>query len=136
MMGLDTNVLVRYLVQDDEAQCKIVNRELERAVLDGERFVISPIVLCELVWVLETAYSCSKNEVIDILEKVLRTAQFEILEKDAVWGAWDDYRDAKGDFSDYYVGRRHCQAGVDVTLTFDKALKKSAQFRVLGAAIR
>ena len=132
MKGLDTNVLIRYLVQDDPAQCAVVSRELETASRTSEHFVISPIVLCELVWVLETAYECTKDEVVNTLERVLRTAQFDVLEKDIAWGAWSDYRNGKADFSDYYLGRRHHQAGADVTLSFDKALKTSDFFQVLS----
>ena len=131
MKGLDTNVLVRYLVQDDPKQSATARRELESAAQNGERFILSPIVLCELVWVLESAYDCSKNEVVKTLEQVLRTAQFEVLEKDAVWGAWEEYRKKKGDFSDYYIGRRHRLSGADTTLTFDKALSNAPCFEVL-----
>jgi len=69
---------------------------------------------------------------LDTLERVLLTLQFDVLEKDTVWGAWRDYRDGKADFSDYYLGRRHHQAGADITLSFDKALKNSDYFRVLS----
>lgn len=131
MKGLDTNVLVRYLVQDDPKQFAAAQRELESAAQIGGRFVISPIVLCELVWVLETAYGCSKAEVVDTLERVLRTAQFDVLEKEVAWGAWEDYKSKKGDFSDYYLGKRHRQSGADTTLTFDKALSSSPFFEVL-----
>ncbi|NCC49634.1 MAG: PIN domain-containing protein [Spartobacteria bacterium] len=71
--GLDTNILVRYLVQDHPKQFAAARRELESSAQSGERFVISPFVLCELVWVLETAYDCSKEDVVDTLEQVLRT---------------------------------------------------------------
>ena len=136
MIGLDTNVLIRYLVQDDPAQCAVVAHELEQASRNGEEFLLSPIVLCELVWVLETAYECTKTEVVDTLERVLLTLQFDVLEKDTVWGAWRDYRDGKADFSDYYLGRRHHQAGADITLSFDKALKNSDYFRVLSTKMK
>jgi predicted nucleic-acid-binding protein len=131
MKGLDTNILIRYLVQDDPKQCAAVNRAFEKARYDGETFVISPIVLCEIVWVLEAAYSCTRSEIVHALERVLRTAQFEVLDKDTVWSAWSDYRDGKGDFSDFYLGRQHHVAGAELTLTFDKALKSSKYFCVL-----
>lgn len=131
MTGLDTNLLVRYLVQDDPAQFAAVAQEIDRAAQQGERFVIAPIVLCELVWVLESAYACKRAEVTGVLEQILRTAQFEVLEKDMVWGAWEDYRTGKGDFSDYYLGRRHRQAGAEMTLTFDKALSHSPLFKLV-----
>lgn len=57
MTGLDTNVLLRYLLRDDPAQAVRAERELER----DERFLVDGIVLCEVVWVLETGYSSSRR---------------------------------------------------------------------------
>ncbi len=133
MKGLDTNVLVRYLVQDDPAQSVAAVRELDRAVARGERVIIAPIVLCELVWVLETAYDFHRTDVASTLEQILRTAQFEVLDKDLVWAAWKEYQTGKGDFADYYLGLMHRRAGADRTLTFDRGLARSAFFEVLPA---
>ena len=131
MRGLDTNVLVRYLTQDDPIQSATATREIESALNRAESWIISPIVLCELVWVLESAYDCTRGEIAIALERIFRTAQFDILEKDTVWGAWTDYQDGKGDFADYYLGRRHRQEGAETTVTFDKALTASSLFHVL-----
>ena len=65
MIGLDTNVLLRYLLQDDAAQAARAARELER----DERFLIDGIVLCELVWVLEAGYGCSRADIVGALER-------------------------------------------------------------------
>lgn len=133
MIGLDTNVLVRYLVQDDPAQAATAARAIEDVAAKGEKLVISPVVLCELVWVLESAYAEPRKRVADAIERVLRTTQFEVLERDLLWMACDEYRRGPGDLADYYLGRRHRDAGADVTLTFDQALKASKHFRVLKA---
>jgi predicted nucleic-acid-binding protein len=132
MKGLDTNVLVRYLVKDDPAQFAIVERRLDLAADRKEQLLIAPVVLCELVWVLETAYGCKRAEIASTLEQILRTAQFEVLDKDIIWAAWDDYRNGKGDFADYYLGRQYEHAKAEKTLTFDKSLAHSPLFDVLG----
>ena len=116
MTGLDTNVLVRYLAQDHPAQSAAAAREIEQAARNGEKLVISPIVLCELVWVLESAYGHSRSEVAGALDRILRTAQFDLLEKDLLWPALEEYRRGPGDFADYYLGRKHGQAGAKKTL--------------------
>ncbi len=67
MIGLDTNVLVRYLTQDDPIQSKQANKLIEQSLKEG--LFINHIVLCELVWVLTRAYKRSKSEVIEIIEK-------------------------------------------------------------------
>jgi predicted nucleic-acid-binding protein len=131
--GLDTNVLVRYLTQDDEGQAEVATRTIEGAAAKGEKMLIQPIILCELVWVLESAYDFPKSDLLRALEGVLRVAQFEIAEKDTVWQALSDFRQGKGDFSDYYLGRANEKAGAAITLTFDKTLKGIPRFQVLSA---
>jgi len=131
--GLDTNVLVRYLTQDDERQAEVAAKTIEGAAAKGERMLIQPIILCELMWVLESAYDFPKTDLLRALEGVLRVAQFEIVEKDTVWQALSDYRHGKGDFSDYYLGRANEKAGAAITLTFDKTLKGLPRFHVLTA---
>ena len=95
--------------------------------------LIQPLVLCELVWVLETAYDFGKAEILGILDQIIRTREFEVADKDTVWHALAEYRRGKGDFSDYYLGRSNERDGAPQTLTFDKALKGSPRFRVLPA---
>jgi predicted nucleic-acid-binding protein len=124
MKGLDTNVLVRYLTQDHQKQARLAAKEIEGAAAKGEKLVIQPIVLCELVWVLESAYDFGKPQI---------TAQFEIADKDTVWQALNDYHKEKGDFSDYYIGRSNEKAGANVTLTFDKSLKDDKRFSLIGS---
>jgi predicted nucleic-acid-binding protein len=131
--GLDTNILVRYLTQDHPSQSAAAAREIEQAARSGTKLMISPVVLCELVWVLESAYGHSRSEVAGTLDRILRTAQFEVLEKDLLWPAVEEYRRGPGDFADYYLGRRHHQAGAEHTLTFDQHLKSSSCFHVLKA---
>ena len=72
MTGLDTNVLLRYLLRDDAAQATRADREIER----GERCLIDAVVLCELVWVLDAGYGFSRVEIATALERILSTTQF------------------------------------------------------------
>ena len=131
MTGLDTNVLVRYLTQDEPAQAKKATDIIDEAATKGEKLLIHPVVLCELVWVLETAYDYGRSDVITILDRILRTAQFDVSDKETVWTAWSDYRSGKADFADYLIGRSNRRLGATHTVTFDQALKGHKQFRVL-----
>ena len=131
MKGLDTNVLVRYLTQDDPKQSAWATREIEGAAARGEKFFLQPMVLCELVWVLESAYHLPKPDILKVLERILRTAQFEMAEKEVLWLALADYRPGKGDFSDYHLGRANQRDGAEMTLTFDRALKEDPRLQVL-----
>ena len=127
MIGLDTNVLLRYFLRDDPAQAARAGRELGR----DERFLIDGIVLCELVWVLETGYGLSRAEIGAALETVLATAQFEIDGKDLVLAALGDFRASSADFSDCLIGRRNRAAGAAQTVSFDRSLKGLGGFRLL-----
>jgi predicted nucleic-acid-binding protein len=131
MTGLDTNVLVRYLTDDDPIQSGKASTLVEESVAKGEKLLVHPVVLCELVWVLETAYDYGRSEVAATLDRILRTAQFQIPDKETVWGAWMDYRSGKGDFADYLIGRANARLGAVTTVTFDKAMKGHKHFRML-----
>ena len=131
MKGLDTNILVRYLTEDDPRQAAAALKEIEGAGKKGEKLVVQPLVLCELAWVLESAYGVGKKELLDLFERILRTAQFEIPGKDLVWRSISDYRAGRGDFSDHFLGRLNEDEGASVTITFDKALRGTPRFHVL-----
>jgi len=125
--GVDTNVLLRYIVRDEPTQAARAARELER----GERFLVGSIVLCEVVWVLETGYGFSRRDIAVTLERILATAQFEIEAKDLALAALDDFRQSTADFSDCLLGRRNRAAGAAETVTFDRSLKGLEGFRLL-----
>ena len=127
MTGVDTSVLLRYLVRDEPTQAARAARELER----GERFLVGSIVLCEVVWVLETGYGFSRRDIAVTLERILATAQFEIEAKDLALAALDDFRQSTADFSDCLLGRRNRAAGAAETVTFDRSLKGLEGFRLL-----
>ncbi len=131
MKGLDTNVLVRYLVKDDKKQAQRASAFIKNATAEGESCFINHIVICELVWVFETAYGFGKEEIVDVLEKILITKQFEIEAKDIVRGAVRDYKNGKSDLSDYLIGRINLGHGCDCTATFDRSLKNTPAFELL-----
>ena len=131
MKGLDTNVLVRYLTEDDPRQAAAAVKEIEGTGKKDEKRIVQPLVLCELAWVLDTAYGVGKKELLDVFERILRTAQFEIPGKDLVWRSLADYRAGKGDFSGHLLGRLNEDAGASITITFDRALRGNPRFHVL-----
>ncbi|MFO7865598.1 MAG: type II toxin-antitoxin system VapC family toxin [Candidatus Aminicenantes bacterium] len=131
MIGLDTNILVRYLTQDDPGQSRKAVQEIEKGLSGGHVFFIADIVMCELVWVLETGYGYSNQEIAIVLENILRTSQFQFENKDLLWASLADYRNHKGDFADYLIGRAGSKAGCHGTITFDSGLTNHPLFRVL-----
>ena len=131
MIGLDTNILVRYLTQDDAAQARKANRLIDGAVGKDERLHLDVIVLCELVWVLRGAYDFSKETVGDAVAQILDATRFSVDDRDLLREALEAYRSGQGDFSDCVLGMRNRRAGCSATATFDRGLKKNESFTVL-----
>jgi predicted nucleic-acid-binding protein len=131
MTGLDTNVLVRYLTDDDPVQARRAAAWIGTVVARGEDCFVSAIVLCELTWVLRGAYDVSKNDLLRTLDQLLATARFVIGDKDVVRAAVDTYRAGRADFADYVIGALNREAGCGKTVTFDRRLRDDADFQML-----
>ncbi len=131
MIGLDTNILVRYLTQDDEVQTKRANQAITEAVGAGETCFLSTPVICELVWVLGSSYRYPREVIVTALRAILDTEQFVFENKDILVQAVSEYALGPGDFMDYVIGRIARAAGSSHTLTFDQDLSDSRLFAVL-----
>jgi predicted nucleic-acid-binding protein len=131
MTGLDTNVLVRYIVRDDELQAQRASAYIRNATDRGKCCFINHVVLCEPVWVLEAAYGFGKKEIVDVLEKIHAVRQFEIERKDVSRLAVRDYVRGKGDFADYLIGRVNQSYGCEKTGAFDRGLRNEIPFESL-----
>lgn len=131
MKGLDTNVLVRYLVRDDEQQWRRACDYILEALGQGEVCFINNIVLCELTWVLSRAYKLSRDRVVDVLDKLLRTSSFEFENRSAVTLALQRMKNGKADFADYLVGKINQQCGCMETASFDRQVQGVEGFVIL-----
>ncbi|MBW4462982.1 MAG: type II toxin-antitoxin system VapC family toxin [Nodosilinea sp. WJT8-NPBG4] len=128
MIGLDTNILVRYLTRDDEPQWQ----QASEVIQQNQPCFIANIVLCELVWVLRGAnYRFQKAEVIGILEAMLHSAAFEFESRSTLDQALQQYKQGKADFSDYLIGAVSRQAGCTGIVSFDGELKGERGFQCL-----
>ena len=131
MIGLDTNVLVRYLVEEDDPQNRAADRFVEEALNRGESLFVNQIVLCEVAWVLSRAYNFTRKEVGEALEMILCARQFEIEGKDLVVHGVREYRKGKADFADCLIGLKNQAAGCTATVTFDRKAATLGSFQVL-----
>jgi predicted nucleic-acid-binding protein len=134
VIGVDTNVLVRYLTQDDPAQAEAVDSLVSTSVKNAVRLHIDDVVLCELVWVLRGAYRFNKSTITSTIEKILDTTLFTFEDRDLLRRALVQYQDGTGDFADYVIGARNARSGCRVTATFDRALQGNDAFSLLDAA--
>ena len=131
MIGLDTNLLIRYLTRDDLAQYAKVERLIDEALAREEPLLINTAVLCEVAWVLESVYRYSRAEIADALEGILDTAQFEIEPAPAARQALGDFRSTNAGFADALIGRVNRALGARHTVTLDRDLKALDTFTVL-----
>jgi len=131
MIGLDTNVLVRYLVEDGDPQKRAADRFVEEALNRGESLFVNQIVLCEVVWVLSRAYGFTRREVAEALEMIQCARQFEIEAKDMLVQGLREYRKGKADFADCVIGLKNQAAGCTATVTFDRKAASLGSFQVL-----
>lgn len=131
MIGLDTNVLVRYLVQDDPGQSRKATQVIATRCTRDDPGLINRIVLCELVWVLESAYGYSQETIVAVLEKLLRTSQLKIEDTQSAWTSFRMYQKGKADFADCLLGATNRLGGCNETVTFDRAASKLEDFQLL-----
>jgi predicted nucleic-acid-binding protein len=131
MIGLDTNVLVRYLAQDDREQSRQATKLVEGTLTAEDPGWVSLIVLVEVVWVMESCYDATRQEVAALLETMLRVKQLRFQEADAAWQALRVFRAGKGDFADCLIERVGYLHGCDRTLTFDRAAAGGAGMALL-----
>ncbi len=128
MIGVDTNILVRYLTRDDEQQWQ----QAVTVIQSNQPCFITNIVLCEVVWVLGgTAYGFPKDKIINVLEAMLHSAAFKFENRSTVDQALQQYKQGKADFSDYLIGAVSRQAGCTETWSFDGKLKGERGFQCL-----
>ena len=128
MIALDTNVLVRFLVEDDAAQSRAAVAVITRAGRTDEPLFVSDVVLCEVVWVLSASYAAPKAEIVGALRKLLHARQLAFRASDVLLRALEAYAAGRGDFADYLVREDARAAGCTSVLTFDKVLLKEQGF--------
>lgn len=131
MIGIDTNVLVRFLVADDKTQTDRAHAFLAQSRSQGESVYISTLVLCETAWALRSVFSRSRTEILEVIERLLGTDVFEVEAEDAVRAALQSCRAGKGDFADHLTGHMNLAKGCRSTVTFDRSLGRAAGFSTL-----
>jgi predicted nucleic-acid-binding protein len=129
MIGLDTNVLVRYITQDDAVQAERATRLIESRRTAESPGLVADVVLCELVWVLSRAYGYDKAQVVGVLEQLLSSLELRVQNIAVACSALEAYRTGGADFSDYLLALTNREAGCAVTYSFDRRLCAHDQAR-------
>ena len=125
MIGLDTNVLVRYIMQDDPRQSAKATRLIESLTPDAPGFV-SVVSMVELGWVLSSSYELTREQLAQALGAILRTKEFVVDRADQVFRALRVFKATSADFADCLIERSAAAAGCERTMTFDVGAAKVA----------
>nr|WP_218079863.1 hypothetical protein [Anthocerotibacter panamensis] len=118
-------------MKDDLIQWQQASAYIKQAKVEDKPCFINNVVLCELTWVLGTSYKLSRNELMGVLEKILRTNTFDFENRSAAWWSVQQMKRGKADFADYLVGRINQEAGCSETASLDKKVKGIEGFKAL-----
>lgn len=128
MLGVDTNVLVRFLIRDDEAQFEKARKLIKREVAAGHRVFVSQLVLLETEWVLRSRYGLPKNTIIEAISGLLDATDVRFEDEQAIEEALFIWKDMTADFADCLIGARNRRLGCRATATFDVKASKLPGF--------
>lgn len=134
MIGLDTNVLARYLAQDDTRQSAAATRLIEKELSIASPGFVSLVVIAELCWVLHRLYSATMDELVTMLEDLLGTPQFQIEAREVVQAAIQRFKESnnrKSGVTDALIAQIAASAGCTHTVSFDKGAVRSAGMTLL-----
>ena len=127
MKALDTNILIRFLVRDDEEQADVVYRIFRQAESDKSSFFVPSLVLLETIWVLESVYDISRQETIDAIKDLIQMPILEFEAQPAVQKFIHSAQETKTDLPDLLIGQMARFFGCEKVLTFDK---KASEFEI------
>ena len=127
MIGIDTNVLVRFIVRDDPDQALAASRLINEVLSPEEKGFISSVVICELVWVLRKVLKVPKEKILSVVHMLLESSVFELEHRQCAAYAVRDYESGVADFSDYYLAEIGYETGC-LTATFDERALRHPHF--------
>lgn len=132
MIGIDTNVLVRYLTQDDPKQSAVATRFIEGSLSAENPGFVSTITLCEIAWVLAERYGADRKRIRATVEGLLATKQLVIERAELVWKALRAWEGVPAEFSDALIGQIALADGSEKTVTFDRTAARLPGFELLA----
>jgi len=132
MIGLDTNVLVRLIIEDDKEQTARTRTAVRNAIASGKRLFISHIVLAEFTWVTTRVYKQSRVDVCHFLDAILDNDDLCVEDESIVSEALAHYRDGAFGFADALIAIGNRAKGCATTLTFDRKAARLPEFQQLA----
>ena len=132
MIRLDTNALVRHIVQDNKEEARAASSLISSRCSADDPGVVSLVVLCELVWVLDRGYEYDRGTIAKVLRQLLSVQDLLVDRSELAWQALPLYEGGDADFADYLIGLSHRDRGAEVTCTFDRRASGCDLFELIG----
>jgi len=129
MIGLDTNILVRYVTQDDPVQSPKATEIIERQLTEEQPGFVSIVAMVEIVWVLDRAYGLTTHEIAAAVERMLQTDVLVVENEQEVFTAMIALKERRGSFADAMIAALSAKAGCSCTLTFDERALRMSGFK-------
>jgi predicted nucleic-acid-binding protein len=130
VIGLDTNILVRYLTQDDPIQSAKALEIVERRLTEEVPGFVSIVAMVETVWVLERAYGLRPHEIVGAVERMLQTDVLVVENEQEVFTAMIALKEGQGSFADAVIAALGAKVGCSSTLTFDRQAQRLPGFEL------
>jgi predicted nucleic-acid-binding protein len=131
MIGLDTNVLVRYLAQDDPGQSALATEFIENRLSAREPGFVSVVAIAETAWVLDRAYGLTAMEIAAAIEAVLQADAILVESEQEVFASLIAFREGQSSFAYALIGQLGATAGCSYTVTFDRKASRMPAFRLI-----
>ena len=131
MIGIDTNVLLRLLLDDDPSQVRRARHEASSAEAAGQPLFVNDVVLAETVWTLGSRYDATKRELIETLRSLHDNARLAFENRSVLSDAVAGFESSGADFADCLIVAKNAAAGCKHTATFDRALRPFEHAKIL-----
>ena len=128
MLGIDTNVLIRFLVRDDDIQFEKARKLIRREVAAGHRVFVNQLVLMETEWVLRSRYAVPKNQILEAISGLLNSTDIQFEDEPSIEEALFIWKESDADFADCLIGAKNRRMGCRATVTFDKKASRLLGF--------
>ena len=128
MLGIDTNILVRFLVRDNDIQFEKARKLIKREVAAGRRIFVNQLVLMETEWVLRSRYVVPKHQIIEAISDLLSATDVQFEDEPVIEEALFIWKDSAADFADCLIGAKNRRMGCRATATFDVKASKLPGF--------
>ena len=132
MIAIDTNILIRFLVKDDQKQSELVYQRFKQAESENEILFIPLLVVLEVIWVLQTVYEISDNDILSAIGELLLVPVLRFESQSVVQGFISSAYGTKFDLSDILIAHSAHSSDCQFVLTFDKKASKFKYFDLLS----